>query len=276
MRPSDAVPAARDLMPAERQQEILRRASLRRIVRVGDLAVEFGVHEMTIRRDLEALAERGLVERLHGGARILEQSGVESSFLIRAGDHVDEKARIAQAALTLVHEGDTVAFDASTSALAMVRGLQGRNVSGIVISLDAAEELARADVPFVLVGGSFHPTARSFVGPLVARQLERLHPDTAFLSAKGFSPRCGFTDAHLSEVETKERLIASAGKAVVLLDHSKFGREAFGTFASPREVDVVVTDREPDERHRAELEQCGVRLLVAGSEAVAAPERRPA
>lgn len=256
--------ASRVLMPAERQQEIVRKAALRRIVKVSDLATEFGVHEMTIRRDLEVLAERGLLERIHGGARMLAQSGFEASFLIRAGSHVAEKANIAQAALTLVHDGDTVAFDASTSALAMVRGLAGRNVNAIVLSLDAAEELSRTDVPFVLVGGSFHRPARSFVGPLAGRQLERLHPDTVFLSAKGFSARSGFTDAHLSEVETKERLIAAASVVVVLLDHSKFGHEALGTFAGVDQVDVVVTDQEPDEGDRAALERSGVRLMVAG------------
>lgn len=266
MSASDPAAAARELMPAERQQEILRRASLRRIVKVSDLAAELGVHEMTIRRDLEVLAERGLMERIHGGARMLEQSGLEASFVIRSGSHVAEKASIAEGALTLVHDGDTVAFDASTSALAMVGGLAGRNVNAIVLSLDAAEELARYDVPFVLVGGSFHPPARSFVGPLAGRQLERLHPDTVFLSAKGYSERCGFTDAHLSEVETKERLITAASVVVVLLDHSKFGREALGRFADADEVDVVVTDREPEAGYRASLERAGVRLIVAGKQ----------
>ncbi len=258
--------AARDLMPAERQEAIVRKASLVRIVRVSDLAAEFGVHEMTIRRDLEVLAERGLVERIHGGARMLEQSGLEASFLIRASSHVAEKADIAQTALTFVHDGDTVAFDASTSALAMVRGLAGRNVNAIVLSLDAAEELARTDVPFVLVGGSFHLPARSFVGPLAGRQLERLHPDTVFLSAKGFSARSGFTDAHLAEVETKERLIAAASLVVVLLDHSKFGREALGTFAHADEVDIVVTDSEPEPEFRATFERAGVQLIVTGQD----------
>lgn len=266
MNPVEAVSAGRDLMPAERQQEIVRKASVLRIVKVSDLAAEFGVHEMTIRRDLEVLAEQGLVERIHGGARMLEQSGLEASFLLRASSNVAEKAAIAQAALALVHEGDTVAFDASTSALAVVRGLAGRNVNAIVLSLDAAEELARTDVPFVLVGGSFHPPARSFVGPLAGRQLDRLHPDTVFLSAKGFSARSGFTDAHLSEVETKERLIEAASVVVVLLDHSKFGREALGTFAGADEVHIVVTDREPEEGFRTALERAGVRLIVAGEE----------
>lgn len=262
MRDEDRV-QPHDLMPAQRQQEILRRAAIQRIVRVRDLAAELGVHEMTIRRDLEVLADRNLVERVHGGARITSQSAYESGFHIRMAANIDRKERIAAAALSLIKPGDTLAFDASTTALALVQALAGQNVTCIVISLDAASALATMNIPFLLVGGTFHPPARSFVGPLVRGQLERLHPDKVFFSAKGFSMRSGFTDAHLPEVEVKERLIASAGWVVALLDATKFGKEALGTIAAVEDVDVVVTDEDPDRPFREAFDAAGVRLLVA-------------
>lgn len=251
-----------DLVPAQRQQEILRRAALQRIVKVRDLAAALGVHEMTIRRDLEALAEHNLVERVHGGARINNQSGYESGFHIRASSNTRGKERIARTALTLVNPGDTLAFDASTTALTMVHALAGRDVTCIVISLDAATALASMNIPYILVGGAFHAPARSFVGPQVRGQLERLHPDKVFFSAKGYSIRSGFTDAHLAEVEVKERLIASAGLVVGLLDASKFGKEALGTIVTAEDVDIVVTDERPDVAFRDAFELAGVRLLV--------------
>lgn len=252
-----------DLMPAQRQQEILRLAAVQRIVKVRDLAGALGVHEMTIRRDLEAMADRNLVERVHGGARISNQSGNESGFHIRASSNTRGKERIARAALELVNPGDTLAFDASTTALTMVQALAGRAVTCIVISLDAAIALAAMNIPYILVGGAFHAPARSFVGPLVRGQLERLHPDKVFFSAKGFSIRSGFTDAHLAEVEVKERLIDSAGLVVGLLDASKLGKEALGTIVRTEDVDVVVTDETPDAAFRDAFEAAGVRLMVA-------------
>lgn len=252
-----------DLVPVERQQEILRRATVERIVKVKRLAAELGVHEMTIRRDLDALAEQGLVERVHGGARIKNQAASESSYQIRVATQTREKELVAQAALELVRDGDTIAVDASTTALALIRNLTGRSVSAIVVSLDAADAAASAGIPFIMVGGMFHPPARSFVGPQVGVQLERLHPDKVFFSAKGFTRRAGFTDAHLPEVETKERLVRSAGVVVALLDHTKFGKEALGTIATPAEVDVLITDREPSREYRESLEAIGVRLVVA-------------
>lgn len=252
-----------DLMPAERQQEIMRLAALKRIVKVRELADDLGVHEMTIRRDLEALAERNLLERVHGGARINSQSGSESSFDLRATANRAAKERIARTALSFVNPGDTLAFDASTTSLTLIRALSDMNVTCIVISLDAAQSLATQDVPFILVGGAFHAPARSFVGPLVRGQLERLHPDKVFFSSKGFSIRSGFTDAHLAEVEVKERLIGSAGLVVALLDSSKFGKEALGTIVEPDGVDVVVTDTAPDRAFLDAFDAAGVRLLVA-------------
>lgn len=251
-------------LPAfERQQEILRRALARRIVRVKELAVEYGVHEMTIRRDLDQLAEEGKLQRVHGGARLADRTSEELSYGLRASRNEAGKERIARAALALVEEGDTLAFDASTTALALVRMLGGHPVQAIVTSLDAAESLAVSGVPFVLAGGTFHPPARSFVGSFVESTLSRLHPDKAFFSAKGYSPDAGFTDAHLPEVETKTRLLAGAGMRVALLDATKFGGRALARIASTDEVDVVVTDAEPPEDIQEALAAADVRVVVA-------------
>jgi DeoR family fructose operon transcriptional repressor len=252
-----------DLVPAERQQEIVRRAAIERVVKVRSLAERLGVHEMTIRRDLDALVEEGVLERVHGGARLKNQAGMESSHQIRASSNVREKELIAEVAATLIGDGDTVAFDASTTALAVIRRLRQRAVNGVVVSLDAANAMASADIPFILIGGSFHAPARSFVGPQVSKQLERLHPDKVFFSTKGLSRRAGFTDAYLDEVETKERLVASAGLVIALLDHTKFGKAALGTIARPDEVDVVITDREPPREYRELLEAAGAKVVVA-------------
>ena len=249
----------------DRQQEILRRALLRRVVRVKDLAAEYGVHEMTIRRDLDLLAENGQLERIHGGARLNERASEELSQQLRAPHHGTAKEAIALRALELVNEGDTVALDASTTSLALARLLGGRKVQAIVTSLDAAEALAALGVPFVLAGGTFHPPARSFVGATVQTTLDRLNPDKAFFSAKGFDPDTGFCDPHLPEVEVKRSLLRGAGTVVALLDHSKFGCRSLAQIVHVDRVDVVVTDREPSAEDRDAFASNDVRLLVGSS-----------
>lgn len=251
------------LVPAERHQHILRLALNERIVRIKDLAKALGVHEMTIRRDLDLLAEQGLLQRVHGGARLMQQAGAEVAYTMRATQQVGAKARIARAARALIGEGDTVGFDASTTALTLAQGLGSAPIHAVVTGLDIANVLAAAKVPFTLVGGTFHERARSFVGSVVTGALSRFHLDKVFFSAKGLTVSAGFTDAHLPEVEVKERLIATAGTVVALMDHTKLGREAFSQIVPLDRIDVLITDEPPSEELRGALEAADIRLIVA-------------
>lgn len=254
------------MLPAERRREILRRAALRGVVRVRDLAKDFHVHAMTIRRDLDALAEGGLIERTRGGAEAHPQAAAEVSYQRRADANRAGKRRIAKRALQFIREGDTIAFDASTTSLTLIDLLPGLAVTAVVPGLDAANALATAQIPFILIGGAFHGPARSFSGPLATSQLRRIHPDVAFFSSKGFTVDAGFTDAHLAEVEMKQQLLASTKRRIALVDHTKFGEVALGSCATLADVDVLVTDEEPPNDVLEALEEAGVTLIVAAAD----------
>ena len=251
------------LVPAERHQHILRLALGERIVRIKELARALSVHEMTIRRDLDTLAERGLLQRVHGGARLTRQAGAEVAYTMRLAQQVDAKTRLARAALALIEEGDVIGFDASTTALTLAQLLGSAPVQAVVTGLDVANALAAAKVPFTLIGGTFHERARSFVGSMVTQSLSRLHLDTVFFSAKGLSVPAGFTDAHLPEVEVKERLIATGGKVVAMVDHSKIGHEAFAKIVGLEGIDILVTDSDPPAELKEALADADIRLIVA-------------
>lgn len=222
-----------------------------------------GVHEMTIRRDLDTLAEQGLLQRVHGGARLTQQAGAEVAYTMRATQQLESKARIARAALAFIEEGDAIGFDASTTALTLAQGLGGMPLQAVVTGLDIANVLALAKVPFTLIGGTFHERARSFVGPMVTQSLAKLHLDTVFFSARGLTVSAGFTDAHLPEVEVKERLIATGSKVVALLDSSKVGLEAFAQIIPLDRIDILITDAEPPGALKEALEAHDIRLVVA-------------
>lgn len=247
----------------ERQQEILRHVLARRTVKVKDLAQEYGVHEMTIRRDLDVLAENGRIRRVHGGARLGERAGEEVSYSLRRGQNIEAKNRIAAAALTMISDGDVIALDASTTSLALARQLGQRDVQVIVTSLDIAETLAAQGVRFILAGGLFHAPARSFVGPLTERALAGLNVDKAFFSARGFTAEAGFSDPHLPEVEVKASLIRRAGTVVALMDRSKFGRTALARIASVDEIDVLITECGIDSRFVHMFESNGIDIVLA-------------
>ncbi|ABF43890.1 MULTISPECIES: DeoR/GlpR family DNA-binding transcription regulator [Deinococcus] len=251
---------------SERQHLILRRALAERVVKIKDLAAELGVHEMTVRRDLDQLAEQGLLERVHGGARLLEKTSEEIAHQLRVTTNTEAKAQLARAALALIEDGDVVALDASTTALALARILHARQVTAILTGLDAANVAAQNGVPFLMVGGNFHAPARSFVGAFFMATMAKLHPDKVFFSAKAFSPGTGFTDAHLPEVGAKQALIASGGTRIALLDASKFGGRALATIATLDQVDVLITNRPPSAETRAALDAADIRLIVTAQE----------
>lgn len=247
-----------------RQQDILRRALSEKMVRIKDLAAEFGVHEMTVRRDIDALCEQGKLLRVHGGAQLLDKTSEELSQSMRSVQHVEAKERIARAALALIQDGDTVALDASTTCLALARLLPARKVQAIACSLDAANVLASGGVPFLMVGGNFHTPARSFVGAFFTDTISRLHPDLVFFSAKGYTPDAGFTDPHLPEVGAKRALIASGSSVVALLDASKVGRRALATIATHSDINTLITDADLSPEQRRRLEEDDIQVIVAG------------
>ncbi|WP_425148568.1 DeoR/GlpR family DNA-binding transcription regulator [Deinococcus sp.] len=246
-----------------RQQDILRRALTDKVVRIKDLAAEFGVHEMTVRRDIDALCEGGKLLRVHGGAQLLDKTSEELSQSLRAAQNVDAKERIARAALSLIQDGDTVALDASTTSLALARLLPARRVQAIACSLDAANVLAAGGVPFLMVGGNFHVPARSFVGAFFTDAVQRLHPDLVFFSAKGYTPETGFTDPHLPEVGAKQALVRSGSSVVALLDHSKVGRRALATIATHADINTLITDHPLTPDLHSRLEHDDIQVIVA-------------
>jgi DeoR family transcriptional regulator, fructose operon transcriptional repressor len=247
----------------ERHQHILEYAIKNGVARTKELALEFGVHEMTVRRDMEFLEQQGMLKRVHGGARIVKEASEEVAYSLRAAQRTLEKQRIARAALELIQDGDTIAIDSSTTGLALVRMLAARHIHALITGLDAANILASNGVPFTLMGGLYHSPARSFVGSVFSAGLKRFHPDKVFFSSKGFTPQHGFTDAHLPEVEAKELLIEASAQKIALLDGSKFGSRAANQIIAMEAVDMIITEKQPDAETRAALKKAGVKIILA-------------
>lgn len=171
----------------ERRQGILEQVLLARFLSIKQLASKLEVHEVTVRRDLSELEQQGLVEIVRGGARILEQAQADIAYEMRAKRELQAKQAIAKEALKLVQDGDTIALDASTTALEVARMLTNRTRVHVLVSgLEAANVLAASQTPFTVLGGTFNPVARGFSGPITELVLTKLHPDKVFFFCQGF------------------------------------------------------------------------------------------
>jgi DeoR/GlpR family transcriptional regulator of sugar metabolism len=251
------------LLPRQRQEEIHRLLSSRGYASVRELAKSISVSDMTVRRDLEALAEEGRIRRVYGGAQAQAQSASEQLYTERLNHNRAAKEHIAQTAQKLIADGDTIALDASTTAVFLARAIRHRDITVITNSLLITHELADGNVELIVPGGVFRRVAHSLVGALTESNLRDLHMDKAFFSAKGVSAEAGFTDSHLDEVAIKRALIHTSAEHIALADHSKFGCIALNTVAPLHEAHLLISDTPLPEDILGELQAAEVEVYVA-------------
>jgi DeoR/GlpR family transcriptional regulator of sugar metabolism len=214
---------------------------------LADLAARLGVSEMTVRRDLDALQARGLVERVRGGA--VAVAGPESGFAARAGWQAGLKDRIGRAAAARVEPGSTVLLDAGTTTVHVARALADRAAAGegpftaAVVSLPVADALAdRPGVRLLVVGGESRPGERSLAGPLTAAVLRQLTFDLFVMSIGAVSAAAGWSEFTLEDAAVKQVGLQQARSTLVVADASKLGVRAFASVAPLDAVGRLVTD----------------------------------
>jgi DeoR/GlpR family transcriptional regulator of sugar metabolism len=233
------------VLARQRQELILDEVRATGGVRVSELVERLGVSDMTIRRDIEALAVRGLVTRVHGGATAARSSVEEPGFAAKAGLRTAAKQAIAAAAAELVEPGASVALSAGTTTHAVASALLGvPRLTVVTNSVRVAEVLhegGRDDHTVVLTGGERTPSD-ALVGPVAVAALRRLHVDWLLMGVHGMDAEAGFTTPNLAEAETNRALVASARRVAVVADGSKWGVVGLSTIAALAEVDVVVSD----------------------------------
>ncbi|MFP4375195.1 MAG: DeoR/GlpR family DNA-binding transcription regulator [Spirochaetaceae bacterium] len=246
-----------------RHDDILRILQARKRVTVGELTSRLSVSEVTVRKDLALLEDMGLLTRTRGGATLAEDREHRQALVVRRGENVAGKARIAAAAADLIAEGETVYIDSGSTCALLARKLTDRTLRVVTNSIDAITTLADApSVALFSVGGSYRKEAGSFIGPLAVAALESMQIDMAFLGTSGFSKSGVFSSQNTIESELKTQVIRRAGRIVMVVDKTKFGRTAFAVFAGADEVDLVVTDAEVGEL--PELDALDVEVLYAG------------
>lgn len=256
----------RPLLVAERRAAIIKKLEAHGSVRVADLSAQFGVTEETIRRDLEELERQKVLKRTYGGAVKATGTGYELPHAKRRLKNAAEKAKIAKAAVSLIREGDTVSFDASTTVLRLCQELH--HMSGLTVLTNSIQVLlelsGRPGIVAIGTGGTLRETALSFVGPIAERTMAEHHVDKAFLSCKGLSVEKGLTDSNELEVELKKLMIRAAQEVIVLADHTKFGYTGFARIATIDAIDTIVTDDGVDPKEIQPFIDAGINVIVAG------------
>jgi len=248
----------------ERRDQIITLLDQVGRVSVTDLSERFGVSQATIRTDLDALAAQGLLVRAHGGAIALDRTDLELSFDSRRRLHSSQKHRIGTSAASMVEDGEAIALDASTTALALANQVKGRReltvvTNGIFIAL------ALLDAPGITVlmpGGFLRRDSVSLVGAEGHEFIKQFNLQKGFFGAKGLTLEEGLTDVNSAEVAIKRDLVVEAKQVIAIVDSSKWGRVGFAAFASIDQVDCVITDEGAPPDMVAALREAGVDVII--------------
>lgn len=216
---------------------------------VSELSDLVGVSSVTIRTDLDALADRGVLRRIRGGAMAVgARASPERSFEEQQMEAAGAKAAIATEALRLIRPGMSVLLDVGTTAACVAKELVAHSAlhdvtvitNGLTIALALERAVPRLQV--IVTGGSLRPLQHSLVAPLGGLLLEHVHADLALIGCNGVDATAGVTNVNLPEADIKRAMIAAADEVVVLADGSKIGRRRLGKIASMAAVDTVITD----------------------------------
>lgn len=234
--------------------------------RVAELAERLDVSEMTIRRDLDILAENGLIEKVHGGATIrYERAADEPGFETKASQNIDEKRAIAAAAAVLTGVGAAIGLTAGTTTAHLAAELitvpDLTVVTNSVRVADVFHAHQRSDRKVILIGGERTPSD-ALVGPIAVRALSGFHLDSVFMGVHGMDERAGFTTPNLLEAETNQAFVASTDELVILADHTKWGVTGLATIADLEQAAVCVSDGGLTDEARGILSDQVGRLVI--------------
>ncbi len=267
------------MLARQRQTYIIERVKEDGGVRVADLARELGVSDMTVRRDLELLHERRLLDKVHGGATVVGGAVYEPGLAAKSVLQEPEKEAIAEAAMLLISPGSAIGISAGTTTYAMARRLV--DVPGLTVvtnSVPVADVLHRAgrgDQTIILTGGVRTPSD-ALVGPFAVAALRTIHVDLVFMGVHGIDPHSGFTTPNVLEADTDRALVESGRRLVVVADHTKWGVVGISSIARLNEADTLVTDDglgdEAAELLRGEVRE----LIIATRDPGRASPGRPA
>lgn len=242
--PVATAPTGPILFTHERRQQITQLLGEQQRVTVPELSHLFSVSEVTIRKDLAWLEAHKLAVRTHGGAVLATSPSAEMGFDVRERLQQGEKERIGAAAASYVQNGETIAIDASTTALAMTSYLKEKHELTVVTNgLRAGMDLISTPGTSVFVpGGMLRQESLSLVGTWGASALQQIHISKAFVGARGFTLREGLTDVNGEEVELKRTIVETAKEVIALIDHSKWNQIAFATFCPIDRIKLIITD----------------------------------
>ncbi len=233
------------------------------IIKMSDIVSRFNVANETARRDLETLQEKNYVKRIYGGAILLDNSSVMP--VKTDGSHGQaERSAIGKAAAELVRDGETVILAAGSTVLQVARNLKRlRNLTVITSSLAVVNELNNTNFDIYVLGGKLDTNEKNMYGDMALLSISSLFADKAFIGAGGVTFEFGISDYGIEDFSIREKIIAHAGKTILVAQSEKFGRNAFSLGCPLNQVKTIVSDTNLSGDYQEGIKDLGIELILA-------------
>ena len=258
------------MLTEERQQIILNQLRVRKVLSVTELGSILHTSDVTIRRDLKDLADRGLLKRTHGGATYINYGSTSYEPMLSAleSENTELKQAIGMEAVRLIVDNTAIFLDASSTVRMLCKEIMRREwlqLTVVTNSLEVASHLAVKDgIEVVMIGGVIRKNLMSSSGFIAENTLSQLKVDISFMGINGidFSDMSA-TTPNLTECSIKQAVLRSGQRTIVLADHTKFGKSYLGKVCTLKEIDGIITDERVDPGIIAKAEEKGVLLIRA-------------
>jgi DeoR family fructose operon transcriptional repressor len=237
-----------------------------RDAKVQDLSDLLKVSPLTIRRDLEQLKSKEMLERYHGGVRKVNLSNglaAKSGFFFKETVMVEEKQRIGEKAAEFVHNDDMIYMNGGTTVLYFMSSLKGKKVTIVTNNAAALHCKRDEDVTLLMLGGEYQERSESFVGEITVNTINNIYSSCAILGVNALSLDRGMTTSIYQECSINDAMISHCnGKVIVLADHTKMGKIANFVSASLSKIDIVITDDQCPDVYIKGLKENGIEVIM--------------
>lgn len=257
------------MLAEERRFRIREILSTRRTISASELCSLLDVTPATIRRDLAALEQEGVLVRSHGGAvSRMSSTKFQPSYETLARSNSEEKQAIAREAEKLILDGDTVFLEGSTTVVELAGRLHNRNRLTVVTNSPTivGQLQHSAGVTVLCTGGDLQKDTVYFSGEWAQRALSEIRLDKAVLGVSAIDPGYGISTANHAEAQIKKMIVRAAKTRIALADHTKFGKQSFAYVGPVDEINVLVTDAATDTKYISDLRESGLEVIVAAME----------
>lgn len=249
-------------MNQARRKKIVELLETQGTVTNDELMQTFQISIETVRRDLGYLEKCGLLERVYGGAVKKKFMRVEPDYTNRESENAQEKNEIAQCAVSLIENDESIFFDIGTTVLAIAKNAGGKRFKAFTNALRTAIVLSEEDIDVTLTGGSVRKGESCVSGSIAEDTMRCFNLDMAFIGAAGIDEN-GITDFIAQEAFLRKKVIENARKVVLVADYSKFNVRTSCNVCRLEDIDVLITDEKAPRDFLKKLQKKGIAVMIA-------------